>query len=239
MFRQHRRRSRALADMNAAKDKFFNIISHDLKDHAAVQVDILKMLVKNARLWDANILSAYYEQLLKSAEGHVELISNLLGWAQIQTGRIYYSPATIVISAFLPDISPIRKMAENKNISLVVNLPKDALITGDSQMLATVLRNLLTNAVKFTDEGGQVTLSVEPSVNGKYAFIVSDTGISMNREQINNLFRLDSAHSRRGTAGEKGGSLGLIICKEFLEKHGSKLHVESEEGKGSRFWFEL
>ena len=133
-------------------------------------------------------------------------------------------------------------MAEKKDITLAVNIPDDADITGDGAMLSVVVRNLLTNAVKFTAPTGTVTLDV--SLNNtedvrKYTVSVSDTGIGMNAEQISKLFRLDSAHSRKGTAGEQGSGLGLIVCRELIEKHGSELYVESEEGKGSKFWFEV
>ena len=240
MLRLRSRRNRALAEMNATKDKFFSIISHDLKNPAISQRNAIKLLVKNDRLWDADTLTEYYAGLLNSADGQVELLYNLLNWAKIQTGRMTYTPAVFGLTAQLrSDLVLIQNMAENKGITLNISIPKDALITGDSNMLITVLRNLLTNAVKFTASGGTVTLSVEPSGGGKYAFIVSDTGVGMSKEQICNLFRLDSAHFDRGTAGEQGSGLGLIVCRELIEKHGNRLRVESEKGKGSRFWFEV
>jgi signal transduction histidine kinase len=127
-------------------------------------------------------------------------------------------------------------------------MPDAALITGDADILTTVVRNLLTNAVKFTNAGGTVTLDVSPRdcrdvagnvSTGGYIVSVSDTGVGMSREQIGKLFIIDSAHSRKGTSGEQGSGLGLIVCREMLAKHGTTLHVESEEGKGSRFWFEV
>jgi Signal transduction histidine kinase len=240
MLRLRSRRNHVLAEMNATKDKFFSIISHDLKNPAVSQRDAIKLLVKNDRLWDADTLSEYYAGLLNSADGQVELLYNLLNWAKIQTGRMTYTPAVFGLTAQLrSDLVLIQNMAENKGITLNISIPEDALITGDINMLITVLRNLLTNAVKFTASGGTVTLSVEPSGGGKYAFIVSDTGVGMSEEQICKLFRLDSTHFDRGTAGEQGSGLGLIVCKELIEKHGNRLRVESEKGKGSRFWFEV
>ena len=106
-------------------------------------------------------------------------------------------------------------------------------------MLSTVVRNLLTNAVKFTASGGTVSLSVEPAAKGKHIVSVSDNGLGMSREQLQQLFRLNSSHSRKGTSGEQGSGFGLIVCRELVEKHGTTLNMESEEGKGSRFWFEL
>ena len=236
-------RNDALSEMNTTKDKFFNIISHDLRNPVVAQRDALQLLVQNSRLWDVEALTAYYSELLKSAEGQVELIYNLLGWAQLQTGRITYNPSTFNLAHRLrSDISLIRNMAEKKDITLAVNIPDDVDITGDGAMLSIVIRNLLTNAVKFTPAAGTVTMDVTHSLSDAsagYTVSVSDTGIGMSAEQISKLFRLDSAHSRKGTAGEQGSGLGLIVCRELVEKHGSELHVESEEGKGSKFWFEV
>jgi signal transduction histidine kinase len=197
------------------------------------------LLAQHGRLWDIDRLSAYYNDLLKSAESQVELLYNLLGWAKLQTGRMTYTPETFLFADILSDLTLTRKMAENKGVVFVVEIPDHALVTGDSNMLTTVVRNLLTNAIKFTPSGGTVTLSVSPASPASYTFSVNDTGIGMSREQVHKLFNLESVHSRKGTAGEAGSGLGLIVCKELLEKHGSVLYMESEEGKGSRFWFEL
>ena len=240
MLRLRIRRNRTLADMNDTKNKFFSIISHDLKNPADAQLEAIQLLVNNARLWDADTLSNYYHELLKSAETEVELVHTLLNWARLQTGRITFTPETFnFVSRFRSDISLARTMCEKKGITLRVAIPDHAQITGDGNMLSTVVRNLLTNAVKFTAAGGTVSLTVEPASSGKHIVNVCDTGTGMTKEQISDLFRLDSTHSRKGTAGEQGTGLGLIVCKELLEKHGSELHVESEVGKGSRFWFEL
>ena len=250
-------RNDALAEMNATKDKFFNIISHDIKNPAIAQRDALKRLVKSAFQWDADTLAKYYNSLLESAEGQVELVYNLLGWAQLQTGRMIFQPATFNLAASLrADIALIRGMAEKKGIAFAAQIADDADVTGDSNMIAAVVRNLLSNAVKFTPAGGMVTLEIiglppaPPPIEGGENFppsgglkgaciSISDTGVGMSHEQIDNLFRLDVAHSRRGTAGEQGSGLGLIVCKELLEKHNTVLHVESETGKGSKFWFTM
>ncbi|MDR2569972.1 MAG: HAMP domain-containing histidine kinase [Oscillospiraceae bacterium] len=240
MLRLRTRRNRALTETNATKDKFFSIISHDLKNPAVTLLDSLKILVKNGSEWDTNILTEYYNDLLHSAEEHVELIYSLLDWTRVQTGRMTYTPEKLDLSSCLRfDVSQISSLAAKKGITLVDNVPEDVHITGDCNMLATIVRNLLTNAVKFTSSGGTVTLSTEPTNNNRYIIAISDTGIGMTKKQMDNLFLLDSAHSQRGTAGEQGSGLGLIVCKELLEKHNTTLHMESEEGKGSRFWFEI
>ena len=129
-------------------------------------------------------------------------------------------------------------MAERKGIALDALTPPAVFITADENMLVTVVRNLLANAVKFTAAGGKVSLEITET-DGKHIVAVSDTGTGMTPEQLQNLFRIDRQQSREGTAGEQGSGLGLIVCREMLQKNGSTLHVESEAGKGSRFWFEV
>jgi signal transduction histidine kinase len=254
--RNRNRRNRILADTNATKDKYFSIISHDLKNPAIMQCEALQLLADNADKWDAASLSRYYQKLLASAKGQLNLLYSLLDWAQVQAGRMPYTPVDFDLTAALKksDIGIIQNIADEKGVIFDIQIPETTLATGDCDMLTTVVRNLLTNAVKFTAKGGTVTLNIEASPNpskggafsppsgeleGAYIISVSDTGTGMTPEQVNNLFHLDIKQSRRGTAGEQGSGLGLIVCKEMVEKHGSKLHVESEEGKGSRFWFEV
>jgi len=239
-------RNDALAEINATKDKFFNIISHDLKNPVLAQRDALRLLVANSRSWDADRLAEYHTGLLKATEEQTELVYNLLGWAQLQTGRIGFTPGVFSLSSRLhSDIALLRNMAEYKGITFVADIPDNVLVTGDANMLSTVVRNLLANAIKFTATGGTVTLEISACTGAvgasptKYTVLIADTGTGMSEDQIRNLFCIDTPQSRPGTAGECGSGLGLIVCKEFLEKHGAILHVESEVGKGSRFWFEL
>jgi signal transduction histidine kinase len=130
-------------------------------------------------------------------------------------------------------------MAKRKNIEFITEMPDATIVTGDKNMLVTVVRNLLDNAIKYTSNGGQVKLSVEPTEKGKFVVSVSDTGMGMSAEQIQYLFRLDYQDSKQGTAGEIGSGLGLIVCKELLDRHDSRLQVESSEGAGCRVWFEV
>ena len=239
MLRLRKRHNKLLTEMNATKDKFFSIISHDLRNPAIAQRDAIQQLVNHAGSLNPDELTTYCNNLLKSADEEVELLQTLLSWAQIQTGRMAFNPVTFDLSKHLSnDISLIRKMAEFKRITITEQLPKQAPITGDINMIITVVRNLLTNAVKFTPVGGEITLTIEPSSNNSKHFIsVSDTGTGMTSEQIKNLFNIDRLQPQEGTIGEQGNGLGLIVCQELLKKHRSALHVESEEGKGSKFWF--
>ena len=249
------RRNRALAEINATKDKFFSIISHDLKNPTLAQRNALQLLVDNAGKWDADYLLNYHQKLLVSANGLVELLKSLLNWAQTQTGhKIFYPSAFDLVVALQPDINAIKSMAERKGIVFETQILDNTVLVGDENMILAVIRNLLTNAIKFTEKGGRVTLSISPCkdallispcgdaachVPTTWRISITDTGVGMPSEKIQNLFRLDRQTTQHGTAGETGVGLGLIVCKEFLELHNSHLHIESEEGKGSRFWFEI
>ena len=240
ILRFRKRHNRLLAEMNATKDKFFSIISHDLKNPAIAQRDALEQMLKNTTDWNSDDSKKHLSDLLKSADEEVELLYNLLSWAQVQTGRMRYAPITFDLSTHLRgDLSLIRNMAESKKITLTDRIPDHVPIVGDINMILTVVRNLLTNAVKFTYVGGEILFTIEPASNGKHIVSVSDTGTGMTPEEIRTLFNIDNLQHRQGTIGEQGSGLGLIVCKELLDKHKSVLHVESEEGKGSRFWFEI
>ena len=231
------RRNRQLSETNALKDKFFSIISHDLKNPVIAQRDTLHSLAEHAHQLDASTLADYLRKILKSADGLADLLKNLLDWAKIQTGREMYHPVPInLVDALQSDIEIIKGMAERKEIAFEALTPPIAVVTADANMLVTVVRNLLTNAVKFTSAGGKVTLQIKDN-KGKYTVSVIDTGVGMTVEQIQNLFSLDSNKTREGTAGEQSSGLGLIVCRDMLQKHGSELNVASE--KGCRFWFEI
>ena len=231
------KRNRELREINATKDKFFSIISHDLKNPAIAQRNALQLLAKNGSSWDNDTLSQYHNELLKSADYQVELLYGLLNWAQMQTGRMPYIPIDFDLAESLRhEVGMLQNMTNHKHIKLNVQLPTQAIVTGDRNMITTVVRNLLTNAIKFTGEGGWVSLEVSPSDKG-YMVVIKDNGIGMSEEQMNNLFRIDYQQSKSGTAGEQGSGLGLIVCKELLGKHGKTLIVESEQGKGSVFGF--
>lgn len=236
---QRNRRNRVLAEANATKDRFFSIISHDLKNPVIAQRDALQMLASHSGRWDADSLATYYRELLKSADGQIELLYNLLNWAKVQTGRMPYRPVPFDLAAALrPDIDLVRSMAARKGVDFETAMPETVLVTGDSSMIATVVRNLLTNAVKFTPAGGNVSLRVEKTDRG-WRVAVRDTGVGMSAEQIADMFRIDIRNSQTGTAGEHGSGLGLIVCRELLEKHGTRLEIDSRRGLGSEFGFVL
>ena len=241
MLNLRNKRNNVLTEMNATKDKFFSIISHDLKNPAIAQRNAIQQLVTYSKEWNPSLLSKYYDGLLKSAEGQVELLNSLLKWAQVQTGRMSFNPVHFnLIETLRSDITLIENIAKRKGLIVDFRMPEIAIVNGDSDMITTVLRNLLTNAVKFTHVNGTVSLDIKLLENNNGCIIsVSDTGIGMSEKQLRTLFNLDNQHSLQGTNGETGSGFGLLVCKELIEKHGSMLHVESEEGKGSRFWFTI
>ena len=237
--RLSRKRNRELREMNATKDKFFSIISHDLKNPAIAQRNALQILVENFSEWDWDLIKEFSSELLKSATEQVELIYNLLTWAQTQTQRMSYNPAAFdLMEALYTDISLIKSTAENKRIDLVVDCPTEVIVFGDRNMLVTVVRNMLNNAIKYTQETNKVGLIVKPA-GEYYEITIVDTGIGMSKEQMENLFKLDKQHIYAGTAGERGNGIGLIVCMEMIEKHGSTITVESTVGVGSSFMFRL
>jgi signal transduction histidine kinase len=230
-----------LAEMDATKNKFFSIISHDLKNPAIAQREAIQMLVNKVPQWDATTLLDYSHQMLHAADVQVELLNNLLSWAQVQSGRISCQPIPFDLAPTINSILElIGKIADAKGVTIQTEFPKQIIATVDANIIATVMRNLLANAVKFTPTGGQVTLAITPR-DGTDGFTISiaDTGIGMSNNELQELFHIDRRYSRQGTSGETGTGLGLIVCRELLEKHETTLHVESEEGKGSRFWFEI
>ena len=234
------RRNRALVETNTLKDKFYGIISHDMKIPAITQRDAILLLANNIHQLDRKTIDGTLKELLESAEEEVALIYNLLNWAQVQTGKISYKPDTFHLASCLrPVMTLIQIMVNRKEITFQSQIPENAVVTADRNMIATIVRNLLTNAVKYTASGGTVKLEVTPCDDTKYIVSITDTGIGISPEKLSKIFSLDSHHSQYGTDGETGTGLGLIVCRELLEKHGIKLQVESEVGKGSRFWFEL
>ncbi|MDR0205782.1 MAG: hypothetical protein LBI45_00750 [Bacteroidales bacterium] len=233
------RKNKALEELNITKDNFFSIISHDLKNPALAQRNALQILVDNIGQWDEQTLKKYLTSLLRSAEGQVDLLFNLLNWAQIQAGRMPFLPVSfdLVSEIRKTDLVLLQDMAKQKGVTLNVRMPKTALVTGDSNMISTTIRNLLSNSIKFTQPLGKVTFSIVKKDNGEHIVTISDTGIGMSEEQIQKLFDLNYQISKRGTVGEQGMGLGLIVCKDLLDKHHVRLQVKSKINKGSCFWF--
>ncbi|MCX6240093.1 MAG: HAMP domain-containing sensor histidine kinase [Bacteroidia bacterium] len=168
------------------------------------------------------------------------MLENLLEWAKMQQGLIPFDPKTVELPPIVDEcISMMLEPAKNKGIEIAYDIPEDLVVFADSNILQTIIRNLVSNAVKFTSKGGKVSLSAKDTGNKSVEISISDTGIGMSQKMIDNLFRLDVQTNRKGTEGEPSTGLGLLICKEFVEKHEGEIWVESEEGKGSVFYFSI
>jgi signal transduction histidine kinase/ligand-binding sensor domain-containing protein len=228
-----------LRELNVSKDKFFSIIAHDLKNPFSSIIGISEILKEEIRSGDTATMENYAGMLNTSAVQTFRLLENLLEWANSQRGKISFTPEQINLSQlFKEEFNVLNEMATAKNIELKSFFTDDLTILADRNMIRTILRNLISNAIKFTNKNGKV--EVKAFVYDRSVEIsVSDNGIGMSRETMAKLFRLDANLSTRGTENEKGTGLGLFLCKEFVEKHGGKIHIESESGKGSIFRFTI
>ncbi len=219
------------------KDKFFSIIGHDLMNPFNALLGFSEMLMVSAKNGDKEDCVEYSQIVHQSTKRILNLLQNLLVWSRMQNGKMKYTPKSVkideLVSGTMMIVNPI---AQNKEINLHWNVTGDIIATLDSNMISSVLQNLVTNAIKFTEKGGSITLEAFVESNN-LNFTISDTGVGMNEEQRNKLFKLDKTSSSRGTDDEVGTGLGLIICKEFIEMHHGKIWVESILGKGSKFCF--
>jgi signal transduction histidine kinase len=225
--------------LNQTKDKFFSIIAHDLKNPFITILGFCDLLLSDFTELSVDEMLFFIQEMKNSANLNHNLLQNLLLWSRSQTGRLEFSPRKLeLLDIINENFLLLNKTSEKKQIRLHHEIPFALHVTADEDMLNTVLRNLLTNAIKFSNKGS--IISVKAVANDNFVEIcVADSGIGMDQKKIDNLFRLDAAHSTAGTENELGTGLGLILCKEFIEKNGGKIWVESEIGKGSKFNFSL
>lgn len=228
-----------LKELNATKDKFFSIIAHDLKSPFNGILGFSEILKNEARDLDIDSIIEYSDIVYSSAQQTFSLLENLLDWARTQSDGFPFSPKKIFINDLIrKEIIHLKPNADQKNISLINNTNDAITITADEKMISVVIRNLISNAIKFTPNKGSVQVEAIMKMD-KIEILVSDSGIGMNNKTIEKLFKIENSFTNLGTENEKGSGLGLIICKEFIEKHGGKILAESEIGKGSRFYFSI
>ena len=228
-----------LKEANAAKDKFFSIIAHDLRNPFNAVIGFSNILRESISELEISEINEYIGYINESALNAYTLLGNLLDWARSQTNSIQFEPGEINITDIINSTLVILSgEATKKNISISNSVPENCVVYADNNMVSAVLRNLVSNAIKFTRTGGNV--SVSSSVTGElYQFTVEDDGIGIQERDIDKLFRIDTKLYTKGTAEESGTGLGLILCKEFIEKNSGTIRVESQQGKGSRFIFTL
>lgn len=231
--------SKELENLNANKDKFFSIIAHDLRSPLNGVIGSADVLAHHIHHLNREEVCQLAENIYTSSLHLKRLLNNLFDWASVQTGEIKFNPCQLVLCQLVAEVVDLlRANAQEKNIQITYTIPQECLVYADQNMLHTILRNLVSNAIKFTSQGGFITLLTE-EMNGQVIVQVRDTGVGMSSEVMEKIFRIDTKHSTQGTNGERGTGLGLAICKEFVEKHGGKIEVQSQIGQGTCFQFGL
>jgi PAS domain S-box-containing protein len=229
-----------LTELNESKDKFFSIISHDLKSPLQSLLLVSKMLSRSSDELSREEIREYSEDLHNTSGNLYKLLENLLHWSRIQRGAIDYNPEEFDMNSLAAEsIDIVQDAAARKDIQIENNISNDLHPVADINMTNTVIRNLLSNSIKFTGNGGRITIDAE-AVNNEFIRIkISDTGVGMDRETVDSLFKIGRQKSSPGTKDEKGSGIGLILCRELVEKQGGSIGAESEPGKGSTFYFTL
>jgi len=225
--------------LNATKDTFFRIISHDLKNPFTSLMSVSESLNNNYNSINDNERKSGINKINNAVKQIYNLLENLLTWSQSQTGNILYNPKPFSIDETIKNsVSLYNISAEKKGIIFVYNQKENRIAYGDIDMVNTILRNLISNAVKFSNSDTTIEINIEQTKN-TYTIEVKDKGVGIEQKNIENLYRIDKKHKTVGTAGEKGTGLGLILCKEFVEKHNCNIWVKSEVGIGTSFYFTL
>lgn len=239
LYRKLRLNNRELNRINTTKDRLFSIIAHDLKGSVGSSLELSRILADNDKMNEPLDQKKYFQLIYQSLNGSYNLLINLLEWALSQFQKIEYDPKILIFKDVVDDVrSQMLTLIQAKNIVIEIQAEDSQKVFADEGMLKTVLRNLLSNAKKFSNPGGKVILSAKQR-NGFVEISVKDFGVGIDSEVIPHLFDLDFNNSTSGTLGENGTGLGLILVKEFVEKHGGKVWVESKAGSGSTFFYTL
>jgi PAS domain S-box-containing protein len=228
-----------LLQLNVDKDRFISILSHDLRSPFTVILGYSELLLENIHHYNIDQIESFVKDIYQSTQMTFTLLEDLLRWVRVQSGKITFEPQKLSITDISKDIFKIfNPLAQSKNITINNNASDEIIVFADSDMLKVILRNLVSNAIKFTNKNG--TINISATENSESVTIsVADNGIGIKPDNLMKLFDISQHHTTIDLAGEKGSGLGLVLCKEFVEKHGGKIWVESEVGKGSDFIFTL
>lgn len=223
----------------ADKNKFFSIIAHDLKGPFTGISGLSEVLLDKNNGLNPEQIDELHQMIYNSSKKAHSLLENLLTWAQSQTGRTKFNPKELKADSIINEtLELLSGMADNKKIKLMAETEKAQKIFADENMLSTVIRNLVSNAIKFTHTDGTVKVSVKKT-DTDFLFSVKDNGVGIPPEKTANLFEIKNKNSTLGTNNETGTGLGLMLCQRFVKKHGGRIWVESEMGKGSDFKFTI
>jgi len=229
-----------LKQLVATKDKFFSVIAHDLKNPFQVLKNLSKILLKNLDKYDATQTRYYIESIFKSANSAYKLLENLLDWARSQKGAIVFAPVKSPLKNIIDEgLAIFSESTATKELKIQNKVGDDIIVFTDLNMLSTIVNNLISNAIKFSYHKGQIVINVKEYADDPeyWELAIQDFGVGMYPEEMDKLFRLDVHHTSHGTDNESGTGLGLILCREFAEKSGGKISVESRYGNGSTFYF--
>ncbi len=229
-----------LAQLNNDKDKFMSILAHDLKSPFSSILGFLDLLSRNIRKYDIEKIEKHINQIHKSAKNTFNLLEELLLWINSQSGKLPFVPIIFKISELISaTVYTMKFLADTKEIEINYSSNDEIIVFADMEMIKTVLRNLVSNAIKFTRQKGKIDINVAIS-DYNAVITVSDNGVGIDSNNINELFDISKNNSSKlGTANEPGTGLGLILCKEFVEKNNGQIWVESELEKGSKFSFTI
>ena len=229
-----------LHELNATKDKFFSIIAHDLRGPFNGFLGLTRVMVEDLSDLTQGEILKFAVSMRNSATNLFQLLENLLEWSRSQRGLVNFEPEPFLLrSMIVESMQTLMDTAHKKGVGISFEIPDDLEVYADKYMLASILRNLASNALKFSRKGGSVTIAAKPIPGNSVEISVRDQGIGMSSSMVDNLFRIDVQTNRKGTENEPSSGLGLLLCKDFIEKHGGKIWVESEEGKGSTLYFTL
>ncbi len=230
-----------LKEMNATKDRLFSIIGHDLKNPFTVLISLSQMIKDQLEHLDTEDLKDSLNVMYGASSQGLALLDNLLDWARSQTGEITFAAAPVRLGNSVKEVLiQIKPFSEKKRVTIQTSISDTHIVTADRNMLQTIFRNLISNAIKFSDPGGKVIINsaFDESVN-KTLISVIDHGVGIPEENLANLFNIKYRQTTKGTLQESGTGLGLLICKEFIEKHGGNIQVCSTIGEGTRITFDL
>ena len=228
-----------LLKLNTDKDLFISILAHDLRSPFNALLGLSELLIENIRQYDIDEIENFVKLIKNSAEDTFALLEDLLKWTRVQSGQIPFKPQKLSLADICKNkLDTLKTIADAKNITINLFIDEHINVFADIDMLKTILRNLVSNAIKFTNKNGAVSIFAEEN-SEDVTISVSDNGIGIKPNKLTKLFDISQIQTTTGTADETGSGLGLLLCKEFVEKHRGKIWVVSEYGKGSDFKFTL
>ncbi|WP_297087526.1 hybrid sensor histidine kinase/response regulator [uncultured Draconibacterium sp.] len=234
-----RQTQQTLSEEVHSKNKFFSIMSHDLRGAFGIITNFVQLIQEGGEFLTPDETNELLKDIETTSKNTLELLENLLKWARSQTGAIKFSPENLKVNCVFDEIiRNHQNIAQAKNISIKVVNKSEQMVYGDRNMILLIIRNLVSNAIKFTEKGGQISLNV--ANQGDFMRVsVTDTGVGIAPNKINDLFSIEAKTTSTGTANEQGHGLGLVLCKEFVKINGGEIGINSAPGKGTEVWFTL